>query len=317
MQNFLLISESVAPVFLIAFLGIFLKRIRFIDDRFVHASSHLVFSVSLPGLVFSRLSNVDFFTIFYPKQIIFIVVSILLTVAAIWSMAARKIHRGQDLGTYVQGAFRSNYAIVGLAVNVHVFGEASLGVTAVILAFIMPLYNLLSVGVLTMTTRKENRIDWLDTTMRILKNPLIIAVLVSLPFSIFRIPVHAVVEKTTASLAAMTLPLALIGIGGSLNLEAVKRASRLAVSASVVKVILIPAVWTPVAVWLGFRNIELGTLFVLFASPTAISSFIMAKTMEGNAQLAGNIVLISTLAAGVTITAGLFILKSYGFIGLG
>ncbi len=314
MQTFWFILQSVAPVFLIAFLGIFLKKIRIINDQFVHDSSRLVFTVSLPVLIFTKLSTVDFATVFHAGQITFALISTFLSFFVIWAIASRFIPRCQDLGTFVQGSFRSNYAILGFAINANVFGEEILAITAVILAFIMPLYNLLSVIVLTVTGRNHKSIDWPDTAIRILKNPLIVAVFVSLPFSLLKIHVPIILNRTTEYLAALTLPLALIGIGGSLDLPALKRASKLAVSASIIKVVLIPALWTPVAVWLGFRGLVLGALFVMFASPTAVASFVMAKTMDGNARLAGNIVLISTLASSITITTGLFLLKSGGLI---
>jgi len=88
----------------------------------------------------------------------------------------------------------------------------------------------------------------------------------------------------------------------------------MAVSASILKIVLIPAISTYGAICFGFQGQELGILFVLFACPTAVSSFIMADAMGANDKLAGNIILISTLGATFTITAGIVILKSLGFI---
>ncbi|MGB2149987.1 MAG: AEC family transporter, partial [Cobetia amphilecti] len=71
---------------------------------------------------------------------------------------------------------------------------------------------------------------------------------------------------------------------------------------------------TTVAVLLGFRGTELGVLFLFFASPTAAASFVMVRAMGGNDRLAANIIAISTLMAGITITAGIFVLKLSGLV---
>lgn len=314
MQNFLFILESVAPVFLITFLGILLRRKKLINDQFVHDSSQLVFKVALPVLVFINLSNIQVDQVFNSAQIAFCLVATFVSFSLIWMLSRSFIHTGRERGTFVQGSFRSNYSIVGFAIIAGVFGEHALANGALILAFIMPLYNLLSIVVLTISSRKDKHIDWSHSLLQILKNPLIIAAVFSILFSIFRISVHPIIIRTGRYLAAMALPVALLGIGGSLNLEAIKKASRLAVSASFIKLILIPLVWTPIAIQMGFRGDNLGVLYVLFATPTAVASFVMAKSLGGSAKLAGNIVLISTLGASITMTVGLYLLKSYGFV---
>lgn len=314
MQNFLFILESVAPVFLITFLGILLRKRKLIHDQFVHDSSQLVYKVALPVLVFVNLSNIKVNEVFNGRQISLAIIATTISFIFIWLMARPMIHRGRDRGTFVQGAFRSNYSIVGFAIIAGVFGEHALAKGAMILAFIMPLYNLLSIIVLTISGRKDKHIDWTHSLVNIMKNPLIIAAIISILFSLFRISVHPIIIKTGRYLAAMALPVALLGIGGSLNLEIIKKASKLAVSSSLIKLVLIPLIWTFVAIRLGFRGDDLGVLYVLFATPTAVASFVMAKSLGGNGKLAGNIVLISTLGASVTMTVGLFLLKAYGYV---
>ncbi len=115
-------------------------------------------------------------------------------------------------------------------------------------------------------------------------------------------------------LADVALPLALIGIGGSLNIENIKRASTLAFSSSILKLIIVPVVLTFFAYLFGYRAMDLGIMFILFACPTAIVSFIMAEAMGCNSKLAGNIVVISTIGSVITISAAIIFLKSAGLI---
>ena len=138
--------------------------------------------------------------------------------------------------------------------------------------------------------------------------------IVGLPFSYYRIEIPPLINSTAGFLSELALPLALVGIGGSLNLENIKKASGLAFTSSAIKIILVPSLLTLGAFYFGFRGLDLGIMFVLFASPTAIVSFIMAEAMGANSKLAGNIVLISTVASVFTIAAGIVILKELSLI---
>jgi malonate transporter len=314
MDQFLFTLTTIAPVFLICFLGIFLRKVRLIDDDFVRISSQLVFTVALPALIFVELSETDFLQIFQGFQILYVLGATTIAFVLIWSLAKFFISRGKDLGAFVQGSFRSNYAIVGFAIIVNLFGKHALSQASVILVFVMPLYNLLAIIVLTATRHQGKRLNIIKTGLHILGNPLIIATIVSMPFSTFQIPIPKVVSSTASYLSSLALPLALIGIGGSLNTKSIIKASRMAFIATVIKLVLIPGVFTYIAICLGFRGEDLAVMFLLFASPTAVASFVMAKAMGANSKLAGNIVLMTTLGASVTITVGIFILKSLGYI---
>jgi predicted permease len=161
---------------------------------------------------------------------------------------------------------------------------------------------------------KERKLDLKKTLREIILNPLIVAVFVGLPFSYYKIDIPQVIDLTAGFLAELALPLALIGIGGSLNLNNIKKASGLAFSSSAIKVILLPIILTIGAYYFGYREIDLGIMFILFACPTAIVSFIMAEAMGANSKLAGNIVLISTVASVFTIASGIVILKELSLI---
>ena len=64
----------------------------------------------------------------------------------------------------------------------------------------------------------------------------------------------------------------------------------------------------------GIRDTELAVLFFLAASPTAAASFVMTRSMGGNAALAANIVVLSTLGSLLTVTSGLILLKYLGLV---
>ncbi|RPI71156.1 MAG: AEC family transporter [Ignavibacteriales bacterium] len=313
-DNIIFTGNVVAPVFLLVALGYFVKRIGVINENFVDVTSKFVYSVSLPALVFINIAEIDLSEAIDFNQIIYIYAATLFSFFIIWLLSIPFIKEGKNLSVFVQGAYRSNFAIVGFAIVSKLFGSYALGKAALVLAFILPLYNILAVIILTVPLRKEKKLNLKSTVFEILFNPLIIAVIVGLPFSYFKVEIPSFINLTIGFLAELALPLALIGIGGSLNLQNIKKASGLAFTSSAIKIILLPLLLTLGALHFGFRGLDLGVMFVLFASPTAIVSFIMAEAMGANSKLAGNIVLISTVASVFTIAVGIVILKELTLI---
>jgi predicted permease len=78
------------------------------------------------------------------------------------------------------------------------------------------------------------------------------------------------------------------------------------------KLVVVPLLGTAAAWWAGYEGMVLGVLFLLLASPTAASSFSMVQALGGNARLAANLVMTTTVVSLVTISLGLFILKALG-----
>ncbi len=314
MQNFLLVLSLVIPVFLIVALGYVLKKAGLINDNFVKLSSKIVFTVSLPALIFSEISVIDLSEEVNFLVVVFIYAGTLISFGLVWITALVFVKKPTDQTVFIQGGFRGNFAIVGLALIANIYGSVNLGKASLVLAFTIPLYNILSVIALTVPLHKSDNFSYPGTLLEIVKNPLIIAVMAAIPFSVFNIPIPYTLSTTINYLAKLALPLALLGIGGFLDLGDLLHSSADAFFASVIKLVLIPIAATLAALWMGFRGDDLGIIFILFSCPTAIASFIMAEAMGSNSRLAANILLITTLGSVLTITLGLFILKENGLI---
>ncbi len=314
MQNLLFSIFLVAPVFLIVALGYILKKMGMINENFVTISSKIVFNISLPALIFFEISSIDLSEVLNVSQISFIYIGTIISFGFSWIAADFFSNNNKDKASFIQGSFRGNFAIVGLALVVNFYGVGSLGKASLALAFTIPLYNVLSVVALTIPLRQEKQINYNKLILEIAKNPLIIAVLAAVFFSYFHISIPDVLIVTGDYLAALTLPLALIGIGGFLSFSDIIRRDALTIIPTILKLVIFPVAATFIAYLLDFRGMDLGIIFILFACPTAIASFVMAEAMGANSRLAGNILLLTTLASVITITLGLFILKENGLI---
>ncbi len=301
-----------APVFAMLFLGVLLKRLRWIDEPFIQTASSLVFRGTMPALLFLSIVRADLSTALKPALIGYFVGATLISFAVAWGWAIWRCPLA-DRGIYTQGAFRGNNGIVGLALAASMYGGYGLSVGAVLGGVAIICYNVLSAIVLTLYA-PGIKADWRALGKGIVSNPPIIGVVLAMPFAYWQIALPQWTLVSAEYFAQMTLPLALICIGGTLSLTSLRESSGVAVGSSLMKMVWLPLFATLGAWALGFGGADLAILFLYFASPTAAASFVMARAMNGNYQLAAAIIVITTLAAVVTTNVGLLLLQWAGWV---
>lgn len=310
LATFLSTLETTLPVFAMVFMGLGLRRLGWIDAAFINTASALVFRATLPTLVFLSIVQADLGATFNPALLGFFLAATLASFALSWLWALRAVSV-PDRGVYVQGAFRGNCGIVGLALAASLYGDYGLSAGGLLLGVVIISYNVLSVIVLT-TYLPGQRTSWARILEDIVRNPLILAVAIAVPFAWSGWKLPGWLMTSGDYFASLTLPLALMCIGGTLSLSAIRTDRKPALSASTLKMVVLPVICT-LAAWLaGFEGAELGLMFLFFASPTAAASFVMVKALGGNERLAANIVALTTLLASVTVTLGVFALRTAG-----
>lgn len=178
---FLQTMETTLPVFAMVFIGLGLRRIGWIDNAFVNTASALVFKATLPTLVFLSIIRADLDTAFNPGLLVFYLGATLASFAITWLWARWRVVR-EDRGVYVQGAFRGNCGIVGLALAANLYGDFGLSAGGILLGLVIISYNILSVIVLV-AYQPGQTTDWTKIFHDIIRNPLILAVFVAIPFA--------------------------------------------------------------------------------------------------------------------------------------
>jgi len=314
MDNFIFSLNAVAPIFIVILFGTFLKKKGIINSDYINISTNVVFKIALPAMIFRDISKTDFTDVFNIKLILYSVFGTLAIFLLLCLFGSLFIKNKKSLGAFIQGGFRGNFAFLGLPLIYNLFGQEASSKGAIVLSFIMPLYNVLAIIILTATSSESSKYNIKGIIINILKNPLIIAVVCALPFSFFNITLPQLAVKSIEYVADIATPLALIGIGATIDLNNLKKSFKLSIVASGIKVIFGPLIAILLAYLIGFRESELGIIFVLFSSPTAIASFIMAKAMGSDSELASSIVVTTTLMSVFTIFAGIFALKTLGLI---
>ncbi|MGL1957767.1 MAG: AEC family transporter [Colwellia sp.] len=302
-----------APIFLIIILGIYLNHIKLINQEFIHTSSKLIFNVGLPVLLFISTATQNFDRLINVTHIALLLATTFIMFLISTFTAGKFTSVKEDRGVFVQGAFRGNLIIVGLALSAIAYPEQGIAIATLPMAIIIIVYNLLSIYTLNASLHNQ-RFSLKKNMHDIVRNPLIIGITTGLIVNFFKIPTPAVLIQTGNYLGQMILPLALLAIGGSLNFSQLQQNMYPATIASLWKVIISPAILIILVLIFPIEGDATGVLFFLVASPTASASFIMVKAMKGNSDLAAKIIIASTSMSLFTITLGFAVLVSTGVV---
>ncbi|AMN49540.1 AEC family transporter [Psychrobacter sp. P2G3] len=299
-------------------LGFFMQRRGEASQTFIDQSSNFVFNYCLPCLLFFSVvdSEVD-----YGKQITLIVAGILVTFILFIGAevyAKRFVSRPADQGVFVQGIFRSNMAIIGLATVANAYGERGLSIGAVYMGVVTILFNILAVITLSRVSKSVDD-TWASRSTMIIKklftNPLIIALLAAFAYKALPLPpITGVIHTTGDLLAAVALPLALICAGASIDLKSMLHPSGLSMQASIGRIVVAPIIAIAVGLGFGLTGVHMGVLFLMAASPTAAASYVMAKAMGGNDVLAANILAFTTVVGMFGMAIGAAMLRALGWM---
>ncbi|MFC1754064.1 AEC family transporter [Thermoproteota archaeon] len=308
-QSAIFTFNITAPVFIMIFIGFFLRKINLINESFSKMGSSLVFNLALPALLIIKLIPVDIHSVVNFRQIAFCYAGTISAFLILWISSKYFIDNCHDRGAFIQGSFRSNYALVGIPLIINLFGDAGLVNSAIVLSAIIPINNILSVTALTIPCKHEKNINIKDLIFHICTNPLIIGTLIGVSGSLLNLSLPQILLNTGQYFTNLAIPLALISIGASLHFESLKKALPLASLAAFIKLIFIPIIVTVIAIQMGFRNENLASIFFLFTAPTALSSYIMAEAMKCSPQLSSTIVILTTSSSVLTISIGVFIMK--------
>jgi len=293
--------------------GLLLLRLGWVNVERIEALSRFSFLWVLPLLLLSGAAGLDWQQ---PQSLRYILVGALGTLANLllsWGYANwRGVARAQ-IGVFVQAAFRSNLAIIGVALCATAYGEAGVTTAALAIAAWTALYNVLAVWVLG-ATMSEQRLSARKVLCDVAKNPLILGIIAGLLVSLPAGPPPAFITIGGGLIAKFYLPLILISIGATMNIAQLRGSGALAWQAVAWRLVLGPTLAVALAYAAGVRDIELGVLFLLMAAPAAAASFIMVVAYRGDGTLAANILMLTTLLCAVTVPVGFFLLSLAGII---
>ncbi len=322
MDNFIFSLNATVPVFLMILLGYFLQRIGFLNAPFNKTANEYVFRCALPISLFRSIAGMDFYSDFDPKFCLFCFAVTTVMFFGIWGASWLLLKDKGQIGAFAQASVRSSAAILGVTIAVNIYGSS--GMVPMMIMSSVPFFNVYSVLILSFSPQVDENGHLIPASkgggavkkacLNVIKNPLILGILAGLPFSLLRLQVPTMIDSALASVGGTASPIALIVVGASFSGGEALTRWKPAVVSSLIKLVLLPALFLPLAVWLGFRQSELIAILIMAGSPTTVACYVMAKNMGGDGVLTANVVLLSTLLSSVTITGWLYLMVSLGWI---
>lgn len=318
LENLLFSLNSTMPLFLIMVLGYILYQKRFLTDEFVSVANKFVYNVTLPVMLFHDLASTDIREGFDAGYVGFCAFATTLSILILW-IGCHLIFRDKSVvGEFVQACYRSSAAILGTAFIQNIYGTS--GMSGLMILGSVPLYNIFAVLILTLESPDGHVHDTplgqrlRDSIGGILRNPTLISIALGLLAGLIRLPVPTMVRKAMSTLGGMTSPLALLAIGAGFKGTAALAKIRPTIAAALIKLVILPAIFLPMAVGLGFRDQKLVALIVMLGSITTPSAYVMAKQMGHDGTLTGSVCAATTLFSALTLTFWMFWARSDGYI---
>ena len=315
MENFLLALNVVLPIFFIMTLGFFLKKIQMVDENSLNIMNRLVFRVFMSTLLFLNVYNIGDFSklsIDNLKLLAYAFIIIFIIVFLAYLIYMPKVKEKKKLSVLIQGVYRGNFVLFGLAIVDSIYGKEGLATVSLLTIVVIPTFNVLAVIILEYYSGRE--ISKLKLLKQVFKNPLIIATLLGISFIVLKVNIPKPVYKTLSDISKITTPLAFIVLGAELQFGNMLKNIKYLISVNILRLIVNPLITVGVGKLIGFQGIELVALLSMSACPTAVASYTMAKEMNADGDLVGEIVATTSILSIFTIFCWVLILKNLAWI---
>ena len=318
MENIIVSFNVIAPVFFLMVLGYLLVNYTSLADRkLTKQANAIVFKIFLPCMLFYNVYQSDIGAEIHSriKLCIWAAGGLLILFVLLCLIVPKVVKQENQQGVVIQGIFRSNYVIFGVAVVQNMYGSKSTTTAAILSAILVPMYNFLAVVALSIFGEKRET-DWKKIILDIVKNPLIISSVLGIIFSMLGIRLPTAVDTTVQDLAKLSTPIAFMILGGDLDFSKVKGNLKVASVVLTIKLVILPLIMIPMIVMMGYRDADLLSGLLAYQTPVAVSSYIMAQQAGADGQLAGQLVVFSSVLSIFTLFVTILILRTVGLLGI-
>ena len=321
MENLIFSINATLPIFLLMVLGYVLSLLKLVSRDFAKQLNSFVFKIALPFELFVDMAGQDFAAAWNGKFVLFCLAATFLSIclAALISRIVLRDDRAER-GEFIQVAYRSSAAILGVAFIQNIYGEGHTAMAALMMIGSVPLYNIFAVIVL-MTTAQDTQQQSANrqslvrkTVLGIVTNPILLGIFIGFAWSLLRLPLPGIPKKVISDVGKMATPLGLIAMGAMFDPAAARKKAGPAIAASLMKLLVLEAVFLPAAVAFGFRGQQLVALTVMLGSASTVACYVMATSMGHEGTLTSSTVMMTTAGCSFSLALWLYILKSLALI---
>ncbi len=302
----MIILNAIFPIFALLFLGKLLHHLNITDKSFLKTSDKLVYYVFFPVMLFWKIGSSASDNIINFELCFAVIISVLIVY--LFSLAAIRFFNisNYGAGSFSQACYRFN-TYIGMAIVMNALGEEGIRYFGLVIGFTIPIINVLAVTTLIWFSSKKNSINQNIKllTKALISNPLILGCIAGLLFSKANFTFPVFMDNTFALMTAVTMPLALLSIGGSLTFNGVKVHRKNALIASSLKLILLPMIGYSLLIFFEINGVAFKAGMIFFTLPTSTALYVLSAQMGGDTQLASVSIVTSTLISFIPLSVAL------------
>lgn len=311
MESLIMASQVVIPMAIMVGIGMILRIVNLTDEPTMKKVDKLIFNVFMPMLSFYNIYKTDFAKLTHVGYIVFGCGILMLLFIGSMLIVPKFVKPMPTAASLGQAIFRTNYLIFGAAVAESIYGAGNFGMVTLLGAVAVPMYN--AQAAILLERARNGNASPKKLALAIIKNPTVIATVLGISVNLLGIVLPVLVLDVVQDLASLTTPLSFLSIGVTLKLGAVEKKTYL-VSGILLRLILVPLAVMPLAILCGFRGQELCALMILFAAPTAVSSYPMAVAMDADGDFAAQMVAYTTIFCLPTMFLWTLLLNTMGWM---
>lgn len=304
----MIVLNSLFPIFVLLLLGVILKKKGITTTSFLATCDLLIYYVFFPVMLFWKIGGASFeqgldwsfcFAAFFATLTICLVSTALLKPFQVKPFQA---------GSFSQSCYRFN-TYIGVMVILNSVGWEGVKYFGLIIAFVIPLVNVYAIFILIWFSDREidSKRRLAITTRALVANPLVLACVSGIIYAriIGSFPVF--IDNTFSFIATVSLPLALLSIGGSLTFKGVRENLRLSLLAAGLKLVLMPAVGCLFFFLFGVSGLPFKVGLIFFALPTSTAIYVLSSQMNSDTELASSAIVVSTLLSFFSLSLALLL----------
>jgi len=303
---FVAINAVMPAVLLVAF-GYFLRQQRYFNQNTIAQLNKLCFDLLLPIVTFNNIRKTNVSALFDISFVLYAAVSIVAAIALLVIIIPLFEKDRKKQGVMIQGIFRSNFVMLGIPLSTYIAGEDSAALASMLIMVIIPIFN--GAAVIICSIYGGCAVNKKKLILNVLKNHMIIASVLGILASFTHPTVPGFLDKALLDIGKAGRVFPIIVLGAMLDFSQMSVNFRNVLITIAGKLIGMPLLFIPLAIYLGFSSQEIVALIALYGSPTAVISAVMAEQLGCDAELAAQVVVFSTVASCVTIFAIVFLVS--------
>ena len=299
-------------MFCLMLIGVIIKRMKLLTEEELAHVNRMVFRVFFFIMMFYNIYTTNIGSVLRPHLIAYALAALAVVYLAAFFLICAFEKNPKRRGAMIQATYRSNFVLMGIPLAANLFGDDKIAVVTMMVAIVVPIYNVL--GVFTLETFRGGRFRLGKILLGVAKNPMIVGAVLGAAFLLSGIPLPGSVLRPLAQVTAATTPIALIILGASFRFGSTRAHRRPLAAVVFARLLVVPGLVLGTAAHLGFRGVDFATLLSIFATPCAVAGFAMAQQMDSDADLAGNAVVFTSALSCFTIFGWILFFKELGVL---